>query len=85
MRKLIVFNHVTLDGYFVDSNGDVHIMFASGFTLLFPISADGGDVYQRFTLALQSDPFTSHKLSDFEYLDLRFGDKLYYKLKAGVK
>src|SRR6202023_2259549 len=23
MRKLIVFNHVTLDGYFVDSNGDM--------------------------------------------------------------
>jgi hypothetical protein len=22
MRKLIVFNHVTLDGYFVGSNGD---------------------------------------------------------------
>jgi len=23
MRKLIVFNHVSLDGYFVDSNGDM--------------------------------------------------------------
>src|SRR5713226_8054982 len=23
MRKLIVFNHVTLDGYFVDRNGDM--------------------------------------------------------------
>ena len=23
MRKLLVFNHVTLDGYFVDMNGDM--------------------------------------------------------------
>ncbi len=23
MRKLIVFNHVTLDGYFADANGDM--------------------------------------------------------------
>ena len=23
MRKLIVFNHVSLDGYFVDANGDM--------------------------------------------------------------
>ena len=23
MRKIIVFNHVTLDGYFVDMNGDM--------------------------------------------------------------
>jgi len=67
---------------FVDQNRDVYVVFDSGFTLLFALSADGGDVYQRFTLALQSEPFKSHALSEFEYLDLRFGDKLYYKLKA---
>ena len=70
-----------LRSVWVDASDDVHLAFASGFTLLFTLSADGGDVYQRLTLALQSDPFKSHKLSDFEYLDLRFGDKLYYKLK----
>jgi hypothetical protein len=65
----------------VDQNSDVHVGFASGFTLLFPLSADGGDVYNRFILALQSDPFKGHTIADFEYLDLRFGDRLYYKLK----
>lgn len=65
----------------VDENKDVRVAFASGFSLLFALGADGGDVYQRFTLALIAGPFKSHKLSDFEYLDLRFGDKLYYKLR----
>ncbi|HUD02971.1 MAG TPA: hypothetical protein VMR46_03080 [Candidatus Paceibacterota bacterium] len=66
----------------VDSNNDVHVGFVSGFMLLFPLSADGGDVYNRFMLALQSDVFAGHTIADFQYLDLRFGDKLYYKLKA---
>jgi hypothetical protein len=65
----------------VDANNDVHVGFASGFMLLFPLSADGGDVYNRFMLALQSDVFAGHTIADFEYLDLRFGNKLYYKLK----
>lgn len=71
----------SLRSVWVDGNNDVHLSFVSGVTLLFTVDADAGDVYQRFTLALQSDPFKTHKLSDFEYLDLRFGDKLYYKLK----
>lgn len=71
----------TLAGVWVDDAKDVHLQFASGFTLLFTLEADGGDVYQRFGLALGSEPFTSHALDEFEYLDLRFGDKLYYKLK----
>lgn len=65
----------------VDSSNDVHVGFASHFALLFPLSTDGGDVYNRFMLALQSDVFAGHTIADFEYLDLRFGNKLYYKLK----
>jgi hypothetical protein len=65
----------------VDSSNDVHVGFASGFMLLFPLSADGGDVYSHFMLALQSDAFAGRTIADFEYLDLRFGDRLYYKLK----
>lgn len=65
---------------FVDQNQDVTVSFEDGFSLLFAL-ADTNTTFQRFTLALQSDVFTEHPLSDFEYLDLRFGDKLYYKLK----
>jgi cell division septal protein FtsQ len=62
-------------------DGDVHIDFSSGFELIYSSKDSGADVLERFTLARQAEPFTKHALSDFEYLDLRFGDKLYYKLK----
>ena len=65
----------------VEGNGDVSAVFAHGFTVKFSLAEDAGKVFERFSLALGSAPFSSHKLSYFEYLDLRFGDKLYYKLK----
>jgi len=65
----------------VDADKDVRIRFASGFMLMFALGDQSGDVFERLTLALVSEPMSAHKLTDFEYLDLRFGDKLYYKLK----
>ena len=66
----------------VDGTKDVRMRFAGGFELIFALKDGGGDVYERFTLALTAEPFTTHSLSSFEYLDLRFGDRLYYKLKG---
>jgi cell division septal protein FtsQ len=71
----------SITGIAVDTQNDATVYFENGFKLLFSLSANGGDVYQRFVLALSSDAFANHQLSDFQYLDLRFGDKLYYKLK----
>lgn len=65
----------------VDQNGDVRAYFKDSFVLMFSSKDDGGDVFERFNLALQSDVFTGKPLGSFEYLDLRFGDKLYYKVK----
>lgn len=65
----------------VDGNGDARAYFQDDFLLIFALSDAGGDVFERFGLALKSDPFKGHTLGDFEYLDLRWGDKLYYKLK----
>ena len=65
----------------VDTNKDVSVRFANSFTLRFALSDAGGDIFERFSLALTSEPMKAHKLSDFQYLDLRFGDKLYYKLR----
>ncbi len=72
---------VRIERVIVDQNADAHVRFADGFELKFATGDDGGDVYERFTLALESEPFKNHALSQFEYLDLRFGDKLYYKLR----
>ncbi len=65
----------------VTESGDVLAYFQNNFLLLFTLTDEGGDVFERLGLALKSDPFKGKKLGDFEYLDLRFGDKLYYKLK----
>ncbi len=65
----------------VTADGEVQMGFGSGFVLLFLLSQNSSDILNRFSLALTADPFTSHTLSQVEYLDLRFGDKLYYKLK----
>jgi hypothetical protein len=60
---------------------EVAMHFASGFELRFSLADSGADVLDRFSLALTAAPFAARRLSDFDYLDLRFGDKLYYKLK----
>ena len=65
----------------VNADQDVAMNFASGFVLKFALHDEGGDTFERLALALTAEPFVSHKLAEFEYLDLRFGDKLYYKLK----
>ncbi len=66
---------------YVDAQGDAEAVFTNGFTLKFALGDAGGDVFERFSLALGAEPFLGRALSEFLYLDLRFGDKLYYKLK----
>lgn len=80
----------SIEAVSIDEAGDVRARFQNNpdasvgvnFTLLFAQKDDGGDVFERFSLALESKLFKSRTLSDFEYLDLRFGEKLYYKLKT---
>ena len=62
------------------ADGEVSAFFED-LTVRFVLSEDAAKIFERFSLALQSAPFSSHALSEFEYLDLRFGDRLYYKLK----
>ena len=75
----------TLQSVSVDDHRDTRVRFinreALHFDLLFSLDDEAGDVFERFELALTAKPFVSRSLYDFEYLDLRFGDKLYYKLK----
>ena len=65
----------------INADNDVGMRFAGGFVLKFALHEERGDTFERLTLALTAEPFVSHKLVEFEYLDLRFGDKLYYKLR----
>ncbi|HVU80326.1 MAG TPA: hypothetical protein VHD37_03120 [Candidatus Paceibacterota bacterium] len=65
----------------VEDGTEARVDTASGFIVSFSLDDSGADVLERLNLALSSQPFREHALSDFEYLDLRFGDKLYYKLR----
>jgi len=71
-----------IDRVVVSAEEDVKLLFVNGFYILFSALDDGGDVFERFTIARGSEPLKGRSLSDFLYLDLRFGDKLYYKLKT---
>lgn len=71
-----------LDAITVDDNNDVHLSFDGAYEVLFALEEDTGVLFDRFSLTLTAAPFTEHKLSDFMYVDLRFGDKVYYKLKS---
>ena len=61
---------------------NVRVVFANNFALLFGLKDESGGIVERLTLALGAAPFTKNSLTDFDYLDLRFGDKVYYKLKG---
>ena len=50
--------------------------FVNGFVLKFALNDQAGDIFERFSLALDSAPFGAHQLSEFEYLDLRFGGQV---------
>lgn len=65
----------------VDENNDVKVSFENGFSVIFALKDAGGDVFERYSLALAAEPFTNRPINNFEYLDLRFGDKLYYHLR----
>lgn len=65
----------------IDNHADVEAEFDNGFTLKFALGDASGDTFERFSVALGAGPFLEHALEEFLYLDLRFGDKLYYKLK----
>lgn len=74
----------TVSAVVVEGN-EARVECADGFTLIFSLSDNGADVLERFDLALTAVPFAGRPLAEFEYLDLRFGDKLYYKLKGAVE
>ncbi len=79
LSQKVATSHITRVS--IDNHADVEADFDNGFTLKFALGDASGDTFERFSVALTAGPFLGHTLSEFLYLDLRFGDKLYYKLK----
>lgn len=71
----------TVSSVTIENMQDARVSFANGFDLLFSLQDTGAGILERYALALTADPFNKHPVEDFQYLDLRFGDKLYYKLR----
>jgi hypothetical protein len=65
----------------VESDSTVRVHFSSGFEILFTMTDDAGKVADHFLLALTAAPLQNVPLSNFQYLDLRFGNKIYYKTR----
>ena len=65
-----------------DAEGSGRVSFANGFSLLFKTTDDAGSVMDHISAGLSSPIFSGRSTDDFQYLDVRFGDRLYYKLHA---
>ncbi len=65
----------------LDSDTDFSVTFDSGLTLYASFGAEPPDLVRNLKLVLGSDALKDH-LADLEYVDLRFGDRVFYKLKG---
>ena len=66
----------------VEKGGDVRVVYAGDFIMLFTLDQKPESLLTALHAAESSDVFKDKKLTDLEYLDLRFlGNRLYYKMK----
>lgn len=65
----------------VDAYGDVLLTDVSGASVRFTIRQKPEDVLKALTAARASDALSGKSLEEIEYIDLRFGKRLYYKVR----
>ncbi|HEY9583010.1 MAG TPA: hypothetical protein VJK09_01690 [Candidatus Paceibacterota bacterium] len=63
------------------SNSDVRLITRVGWGFLYSDNEDYELTVNKFKTTMNSDIFKGKNLGSLEYLDLRFGDKIYYKFK----
>lgn len=61
--------------------GIAKITLNSGWALLYATSTSPADIISRLSTALNSEALKNRDLNTLEYLDLRFGNKIFYKFK----
>lgn len=71
----------TPEGAGIESEQDFSVPLAEGFTLKASFGADASTLARNLQLVLSSDALQG-KEDLLEYADLRFGDRVYYKLKG---
>ena len=65
----------------IDGEQDFSVQFQEGFVLKASFGQDADSLSKNLELVLSSDAL-SGKESEIEYIDLRFGNRVYYKLKG---
>ena len=65
----------------IDEHRDVRVTCAGGYDILFTRDQKPEEILLRIQAAEGSRVLEGKKLEDLQYLDLRFGNRLYYKLK----
>ena len=65
----------------IDSTQDFSVTFQEGFILKASFGEDAGTLARNLKLVLSSDSLAG-KESQIDYVDLRFGNKAYYKMKG---
>jgi len=68
-------------GASVDNEQDFSVPLQNGFYVKASFGEDAGLLVKNLQLVLSSDALQG-KQAEIEYIDLRFGDKVYYKLKG---
>lgn len=68
-------------GASVDNDQDFSVPLQNGFYIKASFGEDAGLLVKNLQLVLSSDTLQG-KADQIEYIDLRFGDKVYYKLKG---
>jgi cell division septal protein FtsQ len=65
----------------IDSDTDLTVHLQDSFAVRASFGADANALVRDLRLILGSDPLKDH-LADIEYVDLRFGNRVFYKLKG---
>ncbi|MEI6480003.1 MAG: hypothetical protein WCO12_00570 [bacterium] len=74
--------HVDIVGVTFKEVGDFDLDLASGTKILFNKTLSYDDMYNNFGSVLKSDQFASSTINSLEYLDMRFGNKIFFKNKV---
>lgn len=80
-----LFKRLRLAGYAptgatVLNEKDFSISFSDGFALHISFGSDASTLVRNLQLALSADPLLG-KVDKLDYIDMRFGDRVYYKFK----
>lgn len=65
----------------IDSDTDFSVLFEDGFRLYVSFGAEPPTLVRNLKLIFASEPL-KERLTDLEYIDLRFGNRIFYKLKG---